>query len=115
MVRATDSDMARSDLPQPRAVGHGTDIDEESAWPGGAQPTGEPREQDSAGGGRGIGLGLTTIVGGLLIAVPMLWAITYLAQAGNAGLGTGFTFLVGAVLLFCLGVGVVLVRGLFRT
>ena len=107
--------MAGSDLPQPRAVGHGTDTDEERAWPGGAQPTGEPHGQDSAGGGRGLGLGLTTIVGGLLIAAPLLWAITYLAQAGTAGLGTGFTFLVGVLLLFCLGAGVVLLRGLLRT
>ena len=107
--------MARSDLPRSRTVGHGTDTDEDRAWPGGAQPTSEPHGQDSAGGGRGIGLGLTTIVGGLLIAVPLLWAITYLAQAGRAGLGTGFTFLVGVVLLLCLGAGVVLLRGLFRT
>jgi hypothetical protein len=94
-------------------VGHGTDTDEDRASLGGAQPTGEPREQDSAGGGRGIGL--TTVLGALLIAVPLLWAFTYLAQAGTTGLGTGFALVVGAVLLFCITVGVILLRGLFRT
>jgi len=77
-------------------------------------PTGEPRAQDSAGGGRGIGLGLTTVIGALLIAVPMIWTFTYLAQAGTSGLGTGFALLVGVVLLFCVGIGVILLRGLLR-
>ena len=46
----------------------------------------EPHEQDSAGAGRGVGLGLTTILGALLIAIPLIWAIAYLSQAGASGL-----------------------------
>ena len=76
---------------------------------GGAEPTREPRSQDTAGGGRGVGLGFTTVLGVVLIAVPVIWAV------GSAGIGTGFVFLIGIVLLACLGAGVVLVRGLFRT
>jgi hypothetical protein len=41
--------------------------------------------------------------------------VFYLATASSAGLGGGFVFLVGIVLLACLGAGVVLLRGLFRT
>jgi len=88
--------MSNPDVPH-RTVGHGTDTDEERGVPGGAMPTGEPREQDSAHGGRLAGLGVTTIIGILLIAVPLIWAFTYFAQADTAGLGTGFTFLVGIV------------------
>ena len=90
-------------------------VDEERVLSGGAEPTREPRSQDTAGGGRGIGLGITTILGVVLIAVPVIWAVFYLAAAGSAGIGTGFVFLIGIVLLACLGAGVVLVRGLFRT
>src|SRR5260221_216685 len=106
--------MARPDGP-PASVSHSTDTDEEPALPGGAQPTGEPRDQDSANAGRGLGLSATTIIGALLIAVPVLWAFTYLAQASTTGLGIGFTFVLGVVVLFCVGAGVVLIRGLFRT
>jgi hypothetical protein len=104
---------SRSDVPAGR-IGHGTDTDEEPAWSGGAQPTGEPRDQDSAGAGRGIGLGLSTLIGVVLMAVPLIWAVAYLSRAGTAGLGSGFTFLVGVVLLAALGFGFVLARGLFR-
>ena len=55
------------------------------------------------------------MLGALLIAVPLVWAFTYFAQANTAGLGTGFTFVVGIVVLFCLGMDAVLLRGLFRT
>ena len=106
--------MSIPDVP-PRTVGHGTDTDEDRGALGGAMPTGEPHEQDSAHGGRGAGLSLTTVAGALLMAVPLLWAFTYLAQADTTGLGTGFTFVVGIVVLFCIGMGAVLVRGLFRT
>ena len=90
-------------------------VDEERVFSGGAEPTGEPRSQDTAGGGRGIGLGFTTVLGAILIAVPVIWAVFYLATASSAGLGSGFVFLIGVVLLACLGAGVVLLRGLFRT
>jgi hypothetical protein len=90
-------------------------MDEERTWEGGAQPTGEPRSQDTANGGRGVGLGLTTVIGVVLIAAPVIWAISYLMQANATGLGTGFVFLVGVVLLACLGAGVMLVRGLLKT
>lgn len=96
-------------------IGHGTDTDEDRAWGGGAQPTGEPDTQDSAGGGRGVGLGISTILGALLILVPIVWAAFYLMQAGAAGLGGGFTFLVGVVLLAAIGFGVVLLRGMFKS
>jgi hypothetical protein len=82
---------------------------------GGAEPTAEPRSQDTARGGRGIGLSLTSVLGALLIAVPVVWAILYLTQAGAAGLGGGFMILVGVVLVACVGTGWLLVRGLFRT
>jgi hypothetical protein len=75
---------------------------------------GEPRTQDGAGA-RGAGLSLTTIVGILLIAVPIIWAIVYLAQAGAAGPGGGFTLLVGVVAVACVAIGVLFVRGLFKT
>ncbi len=89
-------------------------VDEERVSDGGAEPAGEPRSQDTATGGRGIGLGFTTILGVVLIAVPVIWAAFYLATANSAGIGIGFVFLVGIVLLACLGAGAVLVRGLFR-
>ena len=95
-------------------IGHGTDTDEHLAVAGGAAPTGEPRSQDSTGSGRGVGLGITTILGILLIGVPVIWAAVYIAQAGTSGLTSGFTYLVGIVLLAAVGVGVVLVRGLFN-
>ena len=91
-----------------------TDLDGKRVVAGGAQPTGEPRSQDTAFGGRGIGLGITTILGALLVAVPVVWAIAYLVQAGTAGLGDGFVVLAGIVLLAVLGVGLLLLRGLFR-
>jgi hypothetical protein len=106
--------MSRPDGP-PASVGHGTDSDEERAIPGGAQPIGEPRDQDSANAGRGLGLSATTVIGLLLITVPLLWAFTYLRQAATTGLGIGFTFVMGVVVLFCVGAGLVLIRGLFRT
>jgi len=96
-------------------VGRGTDLDGKRVLAGGASPTGEPRDQDSAGGGRGVGLGITTILGAILVAVPVIWAIAYLMQAGAAGLGNGFVVLVGIVLLAVLGAGILLLRGLFRT
>ena len=95
------------------AVGHGTDADEQRASAGGAEPTHEPRTQDTAGGGRRAGLGATTILGILLIAIPIIWAAAYLSQAGTAGLG-GFAVLVGVVLLAALLAGVLLLLGLFR-
>ena len=97
------------------AIGHGTDADEQRASAGGAEPTGEPRTQDTAGGGRGAGLGITTILGVLLIAIPIIWAAAYLSQAGAAGLGGGFTLLVGLVLVAAIAAGVLLLRGLLRT
>jgi hypothetical protein len=103
--------MARA---RPAHIGHGTDTDEGRAPGGGAEPTREPRGQDTSGAGRGVGLGVTTILGILLIAVPVIWAAVYIAQAGTSGLTSGFTFLVGIVLLAAVGVGVVLVRGLFQ-
>jgi hypothetical protein len=90
-------------------------IEKDHAYQGGAEPTGEPRSQDTARGGRGIGLGFTTILGIALIAVPLVWAAIYLAQAGIAGLGSGFVLLMAVVLLGCIAAGVLLVRGLFRT
>jgi hypothetical protein len=93
----------------------GTDLDGKRVVSGGAQPTREPRSQDSAGAGRGVGLGITTILGALLVAVPVVWAIAYLMQASASGLGGGFVTLTGVVLLLVLGAGVVLLRGLFRT
>ena len=96
-------------------IGHGTDSDEARASGGGAEPTGEPRSQDSAGGGRGAGLTLTTVLGTLLIAVPLIWAVVYLVQSGVAGLGGGFTLLMAVVLLACVAVGAMLTRGLFTT
>jgi hypothetical protein len=90
-------------------------LEEERTWAGGAEPTREPRSQDSAGAGRGAGLGLTTILGAILIAVPLIWAVFYLVQAGTSGLGNGFVLMVGIVLLACIGAGVLLLRGLFTT
>ena len=90
-------------------------MDEERTFDGGAEPTGEPRSQDSAGGGRGVGLSLTTILGALLIAVPVIWAGYYLAQAGASGLGGGLVVLVAIVMLACVGAGVLLLRGLLKT
>ena len=75
----------------------------------------DARAQDSAGSGRGVGLGFSTILGALLIAVPVIWGIAYLAQAGAAGLGGGFVILVALVLLACIGAGFLLLRGLLRT
>ncbi len=75
----------------------------------------DARSQDSAGAGRSIGLGFTTILGALLIAIPVIWAIAYLAQAGTAGAGGGFAILVVLVLLACIGAGVLLLRGLLRS
>jgi hypothetical protein len=106
--------MARSD-PPPADIGHGTETDEHRAAGGGAEPTGEPRAQDSAGAGRVVGLSISTILGALLIAVPLIWGGYYISQAGAAGLGTGFTLLVGIVVLACVGFGVMLLRGLLRT
>lgn len=96
-------------------IGHGTDSNEERAGGGGAEPTGEPDSQDSAGGGRGAGLTVATVLGILLIGVPLIWAVVYLMQSSAAGLGSGFTLLVGVVLLACIGVGAMLVSGLFTT
>lgn len=90
-------------------------LEEERTFAGGAAPTHEPRSQDSAGHGRGVGLGVTTILGIVLVAVPVVWAVMYLMQASQTGLGTGFVFLVGIVLLACLGAGLVLLRGLLKT
>jgi predicted phage tail protein len=92
-----------------------TDLDGKRVVSGGAQPTAEPRSQDTARGGRGLGLGITTVLGAVLVAVPVIWAVAYLMQAGAAGLSGGFVFAVGIVLLGVLGVGMVLLRGLFRT
>lgn len=92
-----------------------SDLDGKRVVSGGAAPTGEPRSQDSARGGRGVGLGVTTILGALLIAVPVVWAALYLMQASAAGLGSGFVLLVGIVLLAVVAAGIVLLRGLFRT
>lgn len=75
----------------------------------------DARAQDSAGIGRGVGLGFSTILGALLIAIPVIWAIAFLSQAGTAGLGGGFAILVVLVLVACLGAGFVLLRGLLRT
>ena len=75
----------------------------------------DARAQDSAGVGRGIGLGFSTVLGVVLIAVPVIWAIAYLSQAGAAGLGGGFAIIVVLVLLACIGAGFVLLRGLLRT
>jgi len=75
----------------------------------------DARAQDSAGAGRAVGLGFSTILGAVLILVPVIWAIAYLSQAGAAGLGGGFAILVGIVLLACLGAGFILLRGLFKT
>ncbi|MBV9543118.1 MAG: hypothetical protein JOY61_01925 [Chloroflexi bacterium] len=106
--------MARPD-PHAADIGHGNETDEHRASGGGAQPTGEPRTQDSAGAGRGVGLSVSTILGALLIAVPLIWGGYYISQAGAAGVGTGFTILVVVVVLACIGFGFVLLRGLFRT
>jgi hypothetical protein len=114
MALANSFGMSSRDVPSGH-IGHGTDTDEKPAWAGGTEPTGQPREQDSAGAGRGFGLGVSTIIGILLMAVPLIWAFVYLSQAGTTGLGSGFTFLVGVVLLAAIGVGFVLARGLFRT
>jgi hypothetical protein len=91
------------------------DLDGKRVLYGGAQPTTEPRTQDSAGGGRGLGLGVTTILGALLVAVPVIWAIAYLFQAGTAGLGTGFVLLTAIVLLAVVCAGLLLLRGLLRS
>src|SRR5437667_373175 len=114
MRRAPGERMSSPNVPR-QTVGHGTDTDEERAWAGGAEPTGEPRALDSAGVGRALGLGLTTILAGLLIAVPLIWAIAYLWHAGTSGLGGGFVSLVGVVLLVCVAAGLMLLRGLSRT
>jgi hypothetical protein len=94
--------------PQPRAKA-------DRQWSGGSEPTGEPRSQDTAKGGRGVGLGLTTVLGVVLVAVPLIWAAYYLTTASSSGLGIGFVFLVGIVVMACLGAGALLLRGLFRT
>jgi hypothetical protein len=96
-------------------VEHASDLDGKRVMAGGAQPTREPSAQDTAHGGRGVGLGITTLLVALLIAVPVVWAGAYLMQAGAAGLGIGFVVLVGIVLLAVMGAGIVLLRGLFRT
>ncbi|HET6319913.1 MAG TPA: hypothetical protein VFG86_25930 [Chloroflexota bacterium] len=75
----------------------------------------DARAQDSAGVGRGVGLGFSTILGALLIAIPIIWAIAYLSQAGASGLGGGFVILVALVLLACIGAAFLLLRGLLRT
>jgi hypothetical protein len=75
----------------------------------------DARAQDSAGAGRSVGLGVSTVLGALLILVPLVWAVAYLTQAGASGIGGGFAILVGLVLLACLGAGFLLLRGLFRT
>lgn len=98
-----------------RSVATSPRLDEEHTFEGGAEPTREPHSQDTAGGGRSIGLSLTTIVGAALIAVPVIWAGYYLMQVGSAGLGGGFVVLVGIVMLVCLGTGVMLLRGLLKT
>lgn len=89
-------------------------LEEERTFAGGAAPTREPKEQDTGGHARGVGLSITTILGIVLVAVPVIWAVTYLVQVGQAGLGTGIVFLVGIVMLACLGAGVVLLKGLLR-
>jgi hypothetical protein len=75
----------------------------------------DARAQDSAGIGRGVGLGVSTVLGALLIAVPVIWAIAYLSQAGATGAGGGFAILVVIVLLACLGAGFILLRGMLRS
>jgi hypothetical protein len=75
----------------------------------------DARAQDSTGVGRSVGLGFSTILGALLIAIPVIWAIAYLTQAGAAGVGGGFAILVALVLLACIGAGFLLLRGLLRT
>ncbi|HEV7666322.1 MAG TPA: hypothetical protein VGQ62_22500 [Chloroflexota bacterium] len=89
-------------------------LEEERTWQGGAEPTHEPHAQDSAGGGRGIGLGLTTIIGGALIAVPLIWAAYYVFRASSTAIGDGFIVLLGVVMLACLSAGVLLLRGLLK-
>ena len=73
----------------------------------------DARKQDSAGAGRGVGLGISTLLGAILILVPVVWAVVYMAQAGTAGLG--FVFVTGIVLLGCVGFGFVLLRGMLRS
>ena len=97
------------------SIGPGTDTREEVGPSGGAERTQEPRSQDTAGGGRRAGLGLSTVIGLLLVAVPIVWGAIYIAQAGAAGLGSGFTILVGVVVLAAVGAGAALLAGLFRT
>jgi hypothetical protein len=92
--------MTSSDLPI-RTVPRDSDVD--------------ARAQDSAGAGRGIGLGVATVIGAFLIALPVIWAIGSLSQAGAAGLGGGFAVLVTLVLLACIGAGFVLMRGMLRS
>jgi hypothetical protein len=90
-------------------------VDPRLGWSGGAEPAREPADQDSSGGGRGAGLAVTTLVGAILIVVPLIWAAYYLATAGTAGLGTGLVLLVAVVLVACVATGVLLVRGLLKT
>jgi hypothetical protein len=82
---------------------------------GGAEPTGEPHGQDTAGGGRGVGLSLTTVLAAVLIAVPVAWAVLYLTQAASIGASGGFLILIAIVLAACMSVGWLLLRGMFRT
>ena len=73
----------------------------------------DARNQDSAGAGRAVGLGISSVLGVILILVPVVWAVVYMAQAGSAG--WGFVFVTGVVLLGCVGFGFVLVRGMLRS
>ena len=103
--------MARTDSRSGR-VGR-ADVDEEPALGGGAEPVREYR-QETAGSGRSVGLGLSTLVGALLIAIPLVWGGAYLMQAGAAGLTGGFGIMVLIVLLACLGAGAILLKGMFK-
>ena len=96
-------------------AGRGRDLDGKRVVAGGAAPTHEPRSQDSAGGGRGLGLLVTVLLGAVLVLVPLIWAGAYLWQAGASGLGSGFMILVGIVLVAVLGAGIVLLRGLLKS
>jgi hypothetical protein len=98
----------------PLQIGHGTDTAEESAPAGGASPTSEPTGQDTGGAGRGLGFGITAVLGVGLLAVPLVWALLYLRQASAAGLEGGVLWLVGVVVLAVLVAGGLLLRALFH-
>jgi hypothetical protein len=93
----------------------GPGLDGKRVVSGGAAPTREPRGQDTARGGRRVGLGITTLLSAVLVAVPIAWAVAYLVQARDAGLGGGFVLVLAVVLLAVIGAGLLLARGFFRT